>query len=50
MECPKCKANMVELEFKGEKMSVVSAFRDHLVTPYACPECGYMEFYAEVEN
>lgn len=42
MECPKCKTIMVEVEFQEKEMIINSAFRDHLVTPYACPECGYI--------
>ena len=41
---------MVEVEFKERDMSVCSASRDHKVTPYSCPECGYIELYAQVDH
>lgn len=47
MKCPKCKSEMVEVEHEEQKR-IKSATREHIVTPYACPDCGFIEEYAEV--
>lgn len=41
---------MVKVEFKKKDIFVNSAFRDHLVIPFACPQCGYIEFYAQIDK
>lgn len=58
MECIKCKANMFNAKFKADlvgigayltnkKKGILEFEKQSTVTCYVCPECGYIELYAD---
>lgn len=54
MECPKCKTEMcgdtmIMMPFAVQNTSrkILDGNKQSNVKCYGCPQCGYMEFYAE---